>query len=81
VGTTTGILEVSCDANADLPLTGACTENETTPLHPCVEPQLGSWPNAIPAVPAIYRCVWCSGGIQVINVPTAQAHIVCVKHP
>jgi hypothetical protein len=81
VGTTNGILEVSCDTNNDLPLTGACTEGETTPLHLCFDPGLTSWPNANPAVPALYRCVWCSGGVVELNVPTGQAHIVCIRHP
>jgi hypothetical protein len=74
-------VEVSCDANSDLPLAGACTEAETPSLHLCVEPGLAFWPNANPTAPAPYRCVWCSGGIVVNIVPTAQAHIVCVKHP
>jgi hypothetical protein len=81
VGTTTGILQVSCDTNNDLPLAGACIEAEMTPLHLCGEPGLSSWPNSNPAIPAIYRCSWCSSGIVVLNVPTGQAYIVCIKHP
>lgn len=81
VGTTTGSVSVSCDANADLPLSGSCTESETTALHLCLEPGISAWSSASPSVPALFRCVWCSGGVVVNNVPTAQAHIVCVKHP
>ncbi len=81
IGTTTGEVSVSCDANADLPLSGACTEHESTPLQLCLEPGLSFWPNSNPSSPALYRCVWCSGGLVVNDVPTAQAHVVCIKHP
>jgi hypothetical protein len=81
MGTTTGIVEVECDAPADLPLSGACTEHETTSLHLCGEPGLSFWPDTSPSVPAAYRCSWCSGGTVVTNVPTGRAHVVCVKHP
>jgi hypothetical protein len=81
MGTTTGVVEVGCDAAGDLPLTGSCTENEATALHRCVEPGLSFWPNANPSTPATYRCSWCSGGVIVNSVPTGQAHVVCVKNP
>lgn len=81
VGTTTGFVEVSCDANGDLPLAGSCTEAEATSLHQCLEPGLSFWPNPNPTSPALYRCGWCAGGVVVSAVPTAQAHIVCIKKP
>jgi hypothetical protein len=81
VGTATGIVQVSCDTNNDLPLAGACTEAETTPLALCGEPGLSFWPSANPALPALYRCQWCSSGVVVLNVPTGQAYIVCIRHP
>src|SRR6266498_2469855 len=63
VGTTTGIVQVSCDTNLDLPLSGACTEGENTALHLCLPPDLAAWPNANPSTPAAYVCTWCAGGV------------------
>jgi hypothetical protein len=81
VGTTTGIVRVSCDSNLDLPLSGACTEGEATSLHLCIEPAISFWPGANPTTPAAYVCTWCAAGLVVNTVPTGQAHIVCIKHP
>ncbi|WP_248346427.1 hypothetical protein [Anaeromyxobacter paludicola] len=81
VGTTSGITGVSCDAAADLPLTGFCTEHETQLLHLASDPTNNGWPgNSI--FPAAITCIWTDNtGTAVNTLTTSQAHICCIKHP
>jgi hypothetical protein len=76
VGTTTGVLIATCDTPDDLPLTGACEESESTPVHLQTNGQIQNWPNSNPSTPAEWMCGWTTA-----SVPTGRARICCIQHP
>ena len=81
VGTTTGIVSVTCDTANDLPLAGSCSVGGTTALNIAQNGRLDTW--AGPSTqPAAWDCSWSdASGVRVNNVPTGKAEICCIKHP